>query len=157
MPAGARPGERRGGRQKGTKNRTTIERELLDQRQYVAEHVYQRAKLRGHKLAKETLDEFMIVFAAMATHYRPCLDGTSVNPNQNEEKFERWARLVIDAAKALAPYQSPTFRAIVVAPPPPENKGETVKRFSLKIFEHPAQLPGSNGHAGNGGEPPTSH
>jgi hypothetical protein len=32
--------------------------------------------------------------------------------------FERWARLACTTAKDLAPYQSPTYRAVVIAPRP---------------------------------------
>ncbi len=41
MPRGARPGERRGGRQKGTKNKATIERERF------ARHVAEQAAASG--------------------------------------------------------------------------------------------------------------
>jgi hypothetical protein len=37
-------------------------------------------------------------------------------------------------AKALAPYQSPTFRAVVVAPAPVQ-QSERVTRFTLSIFD----------------------
>lgn len=40
------------------------------------------------------------------------------NPNADEDKFGKWARLAIECAAKLAPYQSPTFRAVVVGPTP---------------------------------------
>jgi hypothetical protein len=54
MPNGVRPGERRGGRKKGTPNRATRECALLAKR--VVEEQQGNA---GRRLAYEILDEFM--------------------------------------------------------------------------------------------------
>ena len=52
----------------------------------------------------------------------------------NEALYYKYSSLCLDAGKFLAPYQSPTFRAIQVIPPPPEQK--TVdKRITLAIFD----------------------
>jgi hypothetical protein len=51
------------------------------------------------------------------------------------ERFERWARLACATAKDLAPYQSPTYRAVVIAPPP-DKPGDDVRVIDLKIFDH---------------------
>jgi len=53
---GARKGERRGGRTKGTPNRVTIERAIVAERQLTA------AKAAGRLLAKEVLAEFLTLF-----------------------------------------------------------------------------------------------
>jgi hypothetical protein len=108
MPRGAKPGERRGGRLKGSKNKATIEREII------AEQTLARARMEGKKLGKEILEEFMIVFAGRAAHYQPRPPELPPNPNADEAKFLAYARLATDCAKSLAPYQSPTFRAIAV-------------------------------------------
>jgi hypothetical protein len=96
--------------------------------------------MRGEKLAKEHLSDLLNVFAGMATYYQPTFPGMPTqNPNADEDKFEKWARLAIECAAKLAPYQSPTFRAVVVAPAPDANQPEKRKRFTLSIFD------GSNG------------
>jgi hypothetical protein len=44
--------------------------------------------------------------------------------------FERLARLACATAKDLAPYQSPTYRAVVIAPPP-DKPGDDVTVIDL--------------------------
>jgi hypothetical protein len=116
---GAKPGERRGGRSKGTVNRTTTERALIAAKQ-VAE-----ARIAGRPLAKEVLEKFMLLFQAKALR------------TQNSAKsFTHWAKLTLDCAKALAPYQSPQLRSIEQPAPPPSISGEPqVIRFGLRVFE----------------------
>ena len=108
MPRGAKPGERRGGRALGTKNKATIEREFLE-RQLLARA---DARVGGRKLAKEVIEENMHFAAAFAEQFKP-IEG---NEKANEDKFLEWARLAVAWATDLAPYQSPRFRAIVMAP-----------------------------------------
>jgi hypothetical protein len=133
MPGGgAKPGERRGGRQRGTPNKTTIERQRVTAE--IAARTVADARVAGKKLAKEVLEEFMFLFADMAAYYKPALPTAPPNENANEGKFGEYARLTVDAAHKLAPYQSPTFRAIVVAPPPGPDVAKRM-RFTLKIFE----------------------
>jgi hypothetical protein len=98
---GARPGA---GRPEGP-SKATIERALI------AERAVENAKGAGRKLAKEILDDFMNRFAKMAEKYQ--------NQPKAEDKFEKWARLTVDTATRLAPFQSPTFRAVAVTVPPP--------------------------------------
>jgi hypothetical protein len=52
MPRGSRPGERRGGRAKGTPNRTTVERAAI------AARIADEANMRGQKLGKEYLAKY---------------------------------------------------------------------------------------------------
>jgi hypothetical protein len=137
MPrGGSNPGQRRGGRQKGTRNKATVEKALI------AEQVIARAEMTGVKLAKEHLSDLLNVFAGMATYYQPSFPGMlTQNPNADEDKFEKWARLTVQCAKDLAPYQSPTFRAVVVAPAPDANQPEKRKRFTHSIFDGPNGTP----------------
>lgn len=102
---GARPGA---GAPRGPR-KTTIERALIAERDVLA------SKAAGKKLAKEVLEEFMLVFAGMAATYQP----VETNPNKNPGEFVKYAELAIDCANKLAPYQSPTFRAIAVSAMPP--------------------------------------
>jgi hypothetical protein len=113
MARGSRPGERRGGRTVGTKNRATIERAAI------AERVSNEAAMTGKPLAKERLGEFLELFIGYARHYQPVLPqmlarGAKPNKNQDEAKFEKWSMHAMEAAEALAKYQSPQFRAVAV-------------------------------------------
>jgi hypothetical protein len=111
----AKPGQRFGGRTKGTPNKATVEKAII------AEQVTQRAQMQGRKLAKEVLDDFMTVFTGMAARVQPtyAADGrTLIGGDPNE--FERWAVHARDTATALAKYQSPTMRAIEVRQAPQE-------------------------------------
>jgi hypothetical protein len=96
---GSKPGERRGGRQKGTPNKATVERVLR------AERAVAESKAAGRKLAVETLDHYMHDFLAIAAGFREHGDLAA---------FERWAVLAVQTAKDLAPYQSPKLSAVVV-------------------------------------------
>lgn len=146
MPRGSRPGEHRGGRKKGGRNRATIERMERERLAKQVEDVkitdaLAAAKVSRNKLAKEVLEDFMVLFAGIAGTHQPYPPAQPQNPNYDAEKFERFARLTVDAAKELAKYQSPQFRAIVVAPAPDAGK-EQRRRFTLTIFEgrRPAML-----------------
>jgi hypothetical protein len=128
MPkGGSKPGERRGGRRKGTPNKATLEKALI------ASRTVSEAKTSGKKLAKEVLEDLMHTFVSMAEHYKPTPpEAERQNPHADEGMFVQYAKHIIDCAKSLAPYQSPTFRAVVVAPGPTEK----IMRIRLKIFDH---------------------
>ncbi len=127
MPrGGSKPGERRGGRQKGTPNRATVEKQLIAAQ--IAERTVADARVEGKQLAKEVLEQFMLRFVEMAKHYEPTLPGAGEQQLHGDEgKFLQWAKHAIDCAKALAPYQSPTFRAVEIIPPREEPSAEPVQ------------------------------
>ena len=128
MPRGSQPGERRGGRQKGTKNKRTIEAELLAQRilQGTPPMTVQNARL-----GKETLERFMMLFDNLAEHYRPFPE----NQHADESKFSKYATAACDCAKALAPYQSPTYRAIMFEQAPQKSVLEIRKEELARKLE----------------------
>jgi hypothetical protein len=82
--------------------------------------------MRGQKLGKEYLAKYAGLFDEMADERRLAGDVAG---------FERWARLACATATDLAPYQSPTYRAVVIAPPP-DKPGDDVRVINLKIFDH---------------------
>lgn len=124
MPkGGARPGA---GRPPGP-SRATVEKALI------AERTVQEARATGKKLGKERLEELMEIFIGATAYFQPALAAGAQNANANWDKFEKWARLAMECAAKLTPYQSPTFRAIAIAPPPVES--DVTKRFTLTIFE----------------------
>ena len=73
----------------------------------------------------------MFGFADLAEHYKPTPEVERPNPHADEDKFPQYAELAVDCTKALAPYQSPTFRAVVVAP-----WNLSAYAFTLNIFDH---------------------
>lgn len=122
---GSRPGERRGGRQKGSRNKAVIERE--EQARLTRERIelemqalggkdpaLTAALIEGKKLAKDVLSDFMELFAGMAAYYQPTPANLPQNANANRGMFEVYAFAAVDAAKALAPFQSPRFSAMMV-------------------------------------------
>lgn len=150
MPKGAKPGQRFGGKAKGSKHKATIQRELIAAE--IAARTVADAKINNKPLAKEVLDQFMHVFAGMAATFQPLPPGAQPKPGHtpNEDKFEKWAVLAVKTARDLAQFQSPTFKAIAITPPPETNPGDRRKRFTLTIFEgeRPRMLdpPKANGH-----------
>jgi hypothetical protein len=83
-------GVRIGGRQKGTVNKSTVERRLQAERERA------EAKATGKKLAKERLDEFMELFVGIARFYQPILPamierGVPPNPTESWPDFEKWS------------------------------------------------------------------
>src|SRR5262245_61250470 len=131
MPrGGSKPGERRGGRKKGTPNKATLEKALI------AERDLTEAKAHRRPLGKEVLEHYMHIFAEIADSERAAvLAENPENSPEHEARFERFARYAVDCAHKLAPYQSPTFRAVVVAPSPSQDQVQKVTRFTLRIFE----------------------
>jgi hypothetical protein len=124
MPRGSKPGERRGGRVAGTKNRATIQAGLLATRQV------DEARANGAKLGTEILSEFANLFRTLALE---------AHEDQDMRGFARWSRYAVDAAKAIAPFQSPSFKPIEAPAPPPdprEIEEEGRARITLRIFEN---------------------
>ncbi len=108
MPkGGARPGA---GRPKGP-GKAKREQAII------AEQIMARAEMRGEKLAKEVLNDFMKLFAGMAATAQPLPDGMAIPQGRkpDQEDFDKYARLAVETAAKLAPYQSPTFKAVAVS------------------------------------------
>lgn len=128
---GAAPGERRGGRAKGTPNKATTERALIAEAEVIKHEV------NGKKLAKDVLEDFMFLFAGMAAAYQPLPPGSPVplGREPNEGKFEKWATLAVKTAADLAKFQSPTFKAVAVsmAQPLPKSGGKTIEGKVIKL------------------------
>lgn len=138
MPGGgSKKGERRGGRQVGSLNKKTLEREALLLREAearraanaVAEH-----KAANRKQGREVLYEFMMMFGGMAALYQPNPPTHDRNPNENEERFRTYASLACDQAWRLAHWEAPKFKAIAVPTPvplPAERPGDDAKVIDI--------------------------
>src|ERR1700722_7246171 len=117
-------GTKTGGRKAGTPNRATVER------QEIAARALDNAKAGGRPLAKGRLDGLLwIPLGAMAAH-QPitkdmvkkalALGNKTVKDNRgNWGGFGEWWDRAAYAAKELAKYQSPTYKAVSVATPQP--------------------------------------
>jgi hypothetical protein len=134
------------GRKKGSKNKSTIQKELVA-KEVLARNAMTIANAGDRhpnttdpnvKLATKVLEEFMMLFAGMAATHQPLPDGMPVPQGRkpDEDKFLRYAELTRDTAKALAPYQSPTFKAMSVSVNPTEQQptrpGDNAKIIDLK-------------------------
>jgi len=127
------PNLRRGpGRPKGSRNKKTAERLIKEEiDRQIEEEVGRRlkdadkgrqaveaAKGSSRKWAKEVLYEFMMVLRGMAGEVQPRAADQPPNPLADTEKFLRLAEMAVNTAAKLAPYESPTYRAIEVIAPP---------------------------------------
>jgi hypothetical protein len=97
------------------------------ERAAIAARITAEADMRGQPLAKEILAKYAARCDEMADARHVAGDVAG---------FERWARLACVTAKDLAPYQSPTYRAVVIAPPPDKTLQDDVTVINLKIFDH---------------------
>jgi len=131
MLTGGKRGRKRGtpktgGRKVGTPNKATIEKALIAERETL------QARAEHRRLAKDVLDRLMGMFINMAELYEP-QPGQKPDPQQALQ-FERWSMHAFHVASELASFQSPTYRAVMVAPSP-ETAVQRVTRFQFKIFD----------------------
>jgi hypothetical protein len=147
---GSPPGERRGGRRPGTKNRATVERETV------------QAEVRAQRIAagvavpvygKEKLEWLLGLATAQLQEVLANNDQANFGP-----VFDR----VLSVARALTPYQEPQLRAIAVAhtglKPPPQNL-DRLNAKQLETLRELLRLMGPSniaeaGPADNGGARP---
>lgn len=124
MPRGSKPGERRGGRAKGVPNKKTREqRELQRIAAEQARDEVRKSHKPGKKLGKDLIEDYMMAFHGMAAMHQnniaSALQGGGSPAKADLDGFKEWGSMVVDAARRLAPFQSPTFKAIAVVAPPP--------------------------------------
>jgi hypothetical protein len=103
MPRGAKPGERRGGRAKGTPNKMTFMKTQMAMKA-MAEVDTTAAQLK----ATEMLNRIMAETYEMAKAYGP------QSPNYNDDMYRNYLKLTVYTAGRLAPYQSPQLVAMRV-------------------------------------------
>lgn len=109
----ARGGKREGaGKPAGQPNRATLEKRLAEAEE--ANRQLKAAQASGHKLAKDVLEEFMLLFRGMAAVYQPMAPGLPPRAGQDEKKFVQYAQLTVETAAQLAPFQSAKFKAIAL-------------------------------------------
>jgi hypothetical protein len=101
MARGARPGERRGGRAKGTPNKMTFMKTQM------AMKAMAETGRSQHK-ATEMLNRIMAEAYAMATEYGP------LGKNYDDELYKSYLKLAVSTAGKLAPYQDPQLATVKV-------------------------------------------
>lgn len=82
-----------GGRKAGVRNKTTQRR--ID----AAERAIVLAEAGGKRLAREVLEDFLELFSAIALTHRPAPPGAERNPNYDEKRFEKFARLDVGTGR----------------------------------------------------------
>jgi hypothetical protein len=108
-------GTRIGGRTKGTLNKRTVQK-LNEASQHISE-----IKRQGRKRAVEVLDELMHTAVGAAASYQQRMLAAGDKAAAGDiELFWLAMKCAGDFAKALAPFQSPTFKAIAVTVGPPD-------------------------------------
>jgi hypothetical protein len=127
-------GRKTGGRRRGTPNKATAENALI------AARTVADAKAAGKKLAKEVLEDFMLLFAGMAAHFQPAPPGAGPNPHADEDNFWKCSEAAIDCAVKLAPYQSPTFKAVAVVPQTPVPSPLELECSNITQLDDPVAL-----------------
>ena len=125
---GSKPGERRGGRQKGTPNKRT----LIKIQQ--AQHQFAEAKASGRRLAIDEMEWLVEVFKIGVEFYRP-KDFANIDPDK-EQRFFKYASSMRQVLGMLAPYQSATFRSILLGQPVAETQqDESAAERLIKFFD----------------------
>lgn len=140
MPSGAKPGERRGGRQRGTLNKATVERKA---KALVALTRQADASFEHRELAKDALMRLAIFAEGAAAATRPTTEadikgGSEINPDGDWDRHKGWIELSGRLYKWAADFQSPRMLGIAMAPPPPptiEGGEEQRVRMTLRVFE----------------------
>jgi hypothetical protein len=139
MPGGgSKKGERRGGRQKGSLNRATIER--LEQAKIIQQIEDQACQLGAsdtqvgalttskRKLAREELEDLLPIIKGGVAHFQPTV--APENKAADWPTFKGWLQFYADTLLRLAEFQSPRFKAIAVAmgttPTAPPQPGDGV-------------------------------
>jgi hypothetical protein len=130
MPRGAPPGKRYGGREKNTPNKRTVQK-MIEASQQVAQ-----IKKLNQKKATEVLNDLMQSSLVMV-HELEAKIRARKRPNPADISDLWKARECTGVfAKALAPFQDPTFKAITVTPMGlPGPPGEDAKLVEGKVIE----------------------
>lgn len=134
-----------GGRQKGTPNKKITRKDVavFARAEALRQELEDARPPPGTELAKEILGKFAHNCAAIAIKLMPAFkdDGEPVfRFKGHHEMWKQMMELTFKYANGAAPYQSPTFRAVIVTPPPDQTPGDNAKVINLKIFDHHGTL-----------------
>jgi hypothetical protein len=137
MPGGgSKPGERRGGRQKGVLNKRTA---ALEQRviMELPSHV-----VNNPELAIEKIRKGMNICEGVAAFFQPTppaeiAQGATPNPNADWDKFAEWLDRQLKFASVIIDRETPKLQALAILPPPivEDEKPKQARPFTLTVFE----------------------
>lgn len=121
MSRGSAPGERRGGRQRGTPNKRTVAK-LIDAGRTIAGG----NKIKDAVRATDVLSDLTKTAMGFTAHYQAKMLAFEQDPTNKDklpppevvDRFMLGLNAAIKAARALAPFQDPQFTAIKVAMSP---------------------------------------
>lgn len=93
----------------------------------------------GRTMGIDVLERWMNQFGGLAARFQPPDTTTEAirawAETRAAEHFERFGTLSLMAAKELAKYQSPTYKAVAITPPPDPNAGRDKRTtFTLQVF-----------------------
>ncbi len=137
---GAPKGVRQGGRQKGTPNRKMTPRDFrtIAAAEQLNREIVERRPSPNTEAAEKIMGKFAHNCAAMAVRLMPGQDQNGDLVFRHKEHKEWWKfmmELTFKYANGAAPYQSPTFRAVMITPPPETKAGEGARVINLTVFE----------------------
>lgn len=146
MPRGdhVKKGMRYGGRQKGTPNKKTTERVEAERIARQAQAEVDKAAIAKVKLAKDVLEDYVGAFHNMAAYYQNRVAAAFAAGREptaaDIAAFEKWGTLTAQTAKNLAEFQSPKFKAIAIAAPPPSPNVPTADPAKVVDITDPVKL-----------------
>lgn len=136
------PGRKTGGRKSGTPNRKITRRDvaLMARAEALRQELEDHKPPPGTELAKEILGKFAHNCAAVTMKLWPAFQENGEPVSRFTGHMELWVKMMdftLRYANGASPYQSPTFRAITVVPPPVDRApGDDAVVIDLKIFEN---------------------
>lgn len=139
---GSPKGVRQGGRKKGSPNKKMTPRDArtIAAAEALNREIAERRPQPGTEAAEKIMGKFAHNCAAMAVRLMPSQDQNGDLVFRHDEHKTWWKfmmELTFKYANGAAPYQSPTFRAVTIVPPPPDAApGDNAKVINLKIFDH---------------------
>lgn len=138
---GSPKGVRQGGRKKGSPNKKMTPRDArtIKAAESLNREIAERRPQPGTEAAEKIMGKFAHNCAAMAVRLMPSQDQNGDLVFRHDEHKTWWKfmmELTFKYANGAAPYQSPTFRAIVVTPPPTEpGAGQNMRVVNMRVFD----------------------
>lgn len=144
MARGSKPGERRGGRKAGSKNKRTLEAERIAN-EAALKRSAEALENPEKPLAKDVLESIMFACMSIADDHKPSKVGMPAREGQSNDMFFRALDLAVTSGKAAASFQSPTFKQVdyrPVLPMLPEQKrnGDDAKVIDIKDAKVQSQI-----------------
>jgi hypothetical protein len=141
-----------GGRQKGTRNRATLEREA--RAAHAAMELAKAVRAPGQREVRVALHEMqkaLVLVEGVCSKLQPPLppEGVFYDPTPKEwqrlKAFKEWMEFWHTIQSSIAKYQAAPIRAVDAPTPPPspgEMEQQNTKVITLRVFEGGVQVKG---------------